>query len=265
MNFRTLRADEIETRCQQVTEKGYILLLYKDARADMKILDETVGVLNWKREHARENANCIVSIWDKEKFQWISKEDTGAESNTEKEKGQASDSFKRACVNWGIGRELYTTPFIWINSKQEELEQDNNKKFRLKKSVNFTVSKIEYDSERNITALEIQDNKKTVRYKMGEFNIPSDEQKQPKNESKQQASINTPKTPQNDSKGQNNANGGQVALINTLVTLVQGDHKILLEHYKVKKYEDLLETKAEQIIKQLKAKCAEMNIKFEEE
>lgn len=82
----------------------------------MNILDETVGPLNWKREHSRENANCIVSIWDNDKAQWISKEDTGTESNTEKEKGLASDSFKRACVNWGIGRELYTSPFIWIPS-----------------------------------------------------------------------------------------------------------------------------------------------------
>ncbi len=76
----------------------------------MDILDETVGVYNWKREHTRDNANCIVSIYDQEKKEWISKEDTGTESNTEKEKGLASDSFKRACVNLGIGRELYTAP-----------------------------------------------------------------------------------------------------------------------------------------------------------
>lgn len=101
LEFRTLRAEEIDVRVQSVTEKGAILLLYKDARADMIILDETVGPLDWKREHTRDNANCIVSIWDNEKKQWISKEDTGTESNTEKEKGQASDSFKRACFNWG--------------------------------------------------------------------------------------------------------------------------------------------------------------------
>ena len=110
--FRTLRADEIDCRIAQIKENGLCLLLYKDARCDQNILDETVGPMNWQRQHTRDNRNCIVSIWDSEKQQWISKEDTGTESNTEKEKGLASDSFKRACVNWGIGRELYTAPFI---------------------------------------------------------------------------------------------------------------------------------------------------------
>ena len=97
--FRNLRADEIELRVGTATEKGFSLLLYKDARCDMNILDETVGAMNWRRSHSRENANCIVSIWDSDKSEWVSKEDTGAESFTEKEKGLASDSFKRACVN----------------------------------------------------------------------------------------------------------------------------------------------------------------------
>ena len=116
LNFRDLRADEIECRIQQVNAKknALVLLLYKDARCDMNMLDETVGPMNWKREHTRDNANCIVSLWDTEKGQWVSKEDTGKESNTEAEKGLASDSFKRACFNWGIGRELYTAPFIWV-------------------------------------------------------------------------------------------------------------------------------------------------------
>lgn len=116
MMFRDLRADEIECRIGQFKEgAGVSLLLYKDARCDMAILDETVGAMNWRREHSRDNANCTVSIWDANKGQWISKEDTGTESKTEAEKGLASDSFKRACVNWGIGRELYTSPRIWIS------------------------------------------------------------------------------------------------------------------------------------------------------
>ena len=114
--FRDLRADEIECRVAQAKENGVSLLLYKDARCDQNILDETVGPMNWQRHHGRENANCIVSIWDDQKMDWIQKEDTGTESNTEKEKGLASDSFKRACFNWGIGRELYTAPFIWIKA-----------------------------------------------------------------------------------------------------------------------------------------------------
>lgn len=117
LEFRLLRANEIDCRISQVKQNGLSLLLYKDARVDQNILDETVGPMNWQRSHSRENANCTVSIWDEEKKMWVSKEDTGKESNTEAEKGLASDSFKRACFNWGIGRELYTAPFIWIDKR----------------------------------------------------------------------------------------------------------------------------------------------------
>lgn len=114
--FRDLTASEIECRVNTVSEKGCSLLLYKDARCDMKILDETVGRQNWQRSHEVINGNlfCNVSIYDEDKKEWVKKQDVGTESYTEKEKGQASDSFKRACFNWGIGRELYTAPFIWI-------------------------------------------------------------------------------------------------------------------------------------------------------
>lgn len=125
MKFRNLRADEIEIRVAYTGNAETSLLLYKDARCDMNILDETVGSLNWKREHTRDNKNCIVSIWDSEKKQWISKEDTGVESYSQKEKGVASDSFKRACFNWGIGRELYTAPQIKI--KNTDLNMQNGK------------------------------------------------------------------------------------------------------------------------------------------
>lgn len=100
LKFRDLKANEIDARISTLNEKGASLLLYKDARVDMDILDETVGAMNWQRKHLRDNANCIVEIWDEDKKQWISKEDTGTESFTEKEKGLASDSFKRACFNW---------------------------------------------------------------------------------------------------------------------------------------------------------------------
>lgn len=116
--FRDLRADEVECRIGQVNKqgKGLTLLLYKDARCDMNILDETVGSENWQREHyeCKGNMYCKVGIWFGEMGQWVWKSDCGTESNTEAQKGEASDSFKRACVNWGIGRELYTSPFIWI-------------------------------------------------------------------------------------------------------------------------------------------------------
>lgn len=155
--FRPLKETEIDVRVQSVTDKGCILLLYKDARCDMNILDETVGPLNWKREHTRDNANCIVSLWDEDKKQWVSKEDTGTESNTEKEKGQASDSFKRACFNWGIGRELYTSPFIWVKAEDCKIYPIKvNGKDIWKCNDKFCVEAIKYDENKNIIALSIK-------------------------------------------------------------------------------------------------------------
>ena len=159
--FRTLTADEIEVRVGSVSKGKASLLLYKDARCDMAILDETVGPLNWQRHHSRDNANCIVSIWDDEKKQWIEKEDTGTESNTEREKGLASDSFKRACVNLGIGRELYTSPRITINC---ETVPDGNR-HKLKNPWQFygcRVASIEYDDKRQIKQLSIVKDGKVI-------------------------------------------------------------------------------------------------------
>ena len=165
--FRTLRADEIDCRIAQIKENGLSLLLYKDARCDQNILDEVVGPFKWKREHTRDNRNCIVSIWSDELQQWISKEDTGTESNTEKEKGLASDSFKRACFNWGIGRELYTAPFVWIPAKECNIKDNRG---RLACYDRFTVKGIGY-TDGVITGLEIK-NQATgkVCYKWGEIN-----------------------------------------------------------------------------------------------
>ena len=159
MNFRLLKANEISCRVNQINDKGLTLLLYKDARVDMDILDETVGCMNWKKEYTRDNRNCIVSIYDKDKCEWISKEDTGTESNNEAEKGLASDSFKRACVNWGIGRELYTSPFIYIPASKVEITPKGNKFTTYDK---FHVEAIKYDKDRNIIGLSIknQDNKR---------------------------------------------------------------------------------------------------------
>jgi len=165
--FRALRADEIECRIGRAMEKGVSLLLYKDARCDQNILDETVGVMGWQRTHSRDNANCTVSLWDKEKQQWISKEDTGTESYTEKEKGLASDSFKRACFNWGIGRELYTAPFIWIKAEDcKKLAQENG---RWVCKDDFVVSNIEIQNKR---ILSIAINNKTSGKVVFRYNEP---------------------------------------------------------------------------------------------
>ena len=154
--FRDLRADEIECRVAQAKATGVSVLLYKDARCDQNILDETVGAYNWQRAHSRDNANCVVSIWDAVKGQWISKEDTGTESNTEKEKGLASDSFKRACFNWGIGRELYSAPFIWIKAEDCAALKQNGDRWQCFDS--FDVEKIVIENKR-IVAISIKNQK----------------------------------------------------------------------------------------------------------
>lgn len=156
MNFRDLTADEIECRVQSVHKegKGLVLLLYKNARCDMNILDETVGAENWQREHyeCKGNLFCRVSINVNDITEdiaprWVWKSDCGVESNTEAQKGEASDSFKRACFNWGIGRELYTAPFIWIPAKKCNI---NNGKCYDK----FEIEKIIIENKR-ITAISI--------------------------------------------------------------------------------------------------------------
>lgn len=162
MEFRDLKADEIDCRIATITEKGVSLLLYKDSRVDMNILDETVGNLNWTRSHCRENANCIVSIWDDEKNQWVSKEDTGTESFTEAEKGLASDSFKRACFNWGIGRELYTAPFIWIKAGDCKIVEDKRAKNGITCRDRFTVTDVEIQNKK-IVKLEIRNDSTSQR------------------------------------------------------------------------------------------------------
>lgn len=166
--IRLLRADEIECRAQSVKSNGCVLLLYKDARTDMNLLDETFGNGNWQRSHEVINDNlfCNLDIWDVDKKCWVRKQDVGVESNTEKEKGQASDAFKRAGFNVGIGRELYTAPFIWINLTADEVDNSRGKP-SLSFKVKFHVSKIGYNDKREIVELEIKDHAGKVRYTLG--------------------------------------------------------------------------------------------------
>lgn len=161
--FRELREDEIEVRIGSCNAGGVNLLLYKNARVDQSILDETVQPMNWQKGYEVVNGNlfCTVSIWDGEKKMWISKSDVGVESYAEKEKGQASDAFKRACFAWGIGRELYTTGELFVpkeklKSHKEAGEYQGKKKYACYDS--FYVEKIKYDEKRNIIALSIVDN-----------------------------------------------------------------------------------------------------------
>ena len=172
--IRTLRADEIEARVGIVKKNGVSLLLYKDARCDMNILDETFGIMGWQRKHELINGSlfCTVSIKG-EDGEWISKQDVGVESYTEAVKGAASDSFKRACFNIGIGRELYTAPFIWIKSDKVNIEEENGK---LKVRDSFFVSYISYDEAgRVIKSLEIRNQRKEVVYQINMGNKASEQ------------------------------------------------------------------------------------------
>ena len=127
--FRPLTAAEVECRAAQCgkSKSGpwVSILIYKDAMVDQKLLDEVIGPMNWKNSYEMIDGKlfCTISIWDKEKGEWISKQNVGTESNTEKEKGQASDAFKRAAFNFGIGRELYSSPKIFINLKPDEYDE----------------------------------------------------------------------------------------------------------------------------------------------
>lgn len=127
LKFRPLTADDVEARISTVKKNGVQLLLYKDARVDQNVLDESVGVENWQKKYEMIGGNLFCSVGilvDRGAGikEWIWKQDVGVESYTEKEKGQASDAFKRACFCWGIGRELYTAPFIWISADKAEIK-----------------------------------------------------------------------------------------------------------------------------------------------
>lgn len=167
--IRPLFAEEIECRVGTMKKdgSGCSLLLYKDARVDMRLLDEVFGPMNWKRTHDVVNGNlfCTLSIWDDDKREWVSKQDVGVESKTEQEKGQASDAFKRAGFNWGIGRELYTGPFIWIPLDKSEVYQ-NGTSIGLR--TKFHVKSIGYSAQKEITSLVIVDDKGNVRYTFGD-------------------------------------------------------------------------------------------------
>lgn len=157
--IRLLKANEIECRVGTINEKGFSLLLYKDARVDMAILDETFGAMNWQREHKEIKGNlyCGISIWDAEKNQWITKWDCGIESignDGNEKKGESSDSFKRAGFNWGIGKELYTAPFIWVNGCVENNEK-TGKYVPIKEMQVLKVGEIEYNANREICRLVI--------------------------------------------------------------------------------------------------------------
>lgn len=148
--FRTLKADEIECRIAMVKQNGFQLLLYKTARTDRQLLTEKFGDL-WQNDFKVIDGKMYggIGVYNPDLKEWVWRWDCGTESNTEAEKGQASDAFKRAGFKWGIGVELYTSPFIWING--------DAKQYR-----NFTVKEITYTENREVKDLIITDGKGTV-------------------------------------------------------------------------------------------------------
>jgi hypothetical protein len=179
--MRKLTANEVEARVSMVTDKGCQLLLYKTARVDRAILDEEFGALNWQTDFkvVNDNLYCGIGVYDSNKSEWVWKWDCGVESFSDKEKGEASDSFKRAGFKWGIGIELYNSPFIWLNipTKKEKDERTGKERWVLaNKFQRFGIGKIEFD-DTSVVALEIIDSKTSeILYSIGKKTLPQQPQ-----------------------------------------------------------------------------------------
>ena len=157
--MRPLRADEIELRIGTVGKKVVRVLCYKNARVDRQILDEEFGQMNWVCDYKELKGNmyCGIGIWDEDKNTWVYKWDCGTESNTEKEKGEASDAFKRAGFRWGIGIELYTPLFIVMPVATEEYAPN---KFKMKDPYELRGMYVSYieTEDQTIKAMDISQN-----------------------------------------------------------------------------------------------------------
>jgi len=171
-SFPLLQAEDIEVKVGQVTAKGVGLLLYKTARTDMAMLDKIVGTLNWKCSYQEIKGNlfCTISLWDSESKQWIDKSDCGTESRSDNDgnekKGEASDAFKRAGTKCGIGRELYTSPFIFVTCPTKAKTAGRGYEMT-DRYTRFDVANIGYDNNGHINALTIKDGKGKVVYELG--------------------------------------------------------------------------------------------------
>lgn len=187
LNFPLLNADQIEVKVKQVTQKGIVLLLYKTARTDMELLDAIVGPMNWAVDYReiKENLYCGIGITE-DGNRWVWKWDCGVESRADgdgnEKKGEASDAFKRAGFKWGIGRELYTSPFVWVTAANASITGDNG---RYKTYDTFEVQEIGYDDKHKINRLVIVNTK--TRNVVYQFGSPSDGGKAPRKPSSRAA------------------------------------------------------------------------------
>ena len=165
IKFRLLEAEDIECKISHYCESGgnltgLNLLLYKTARTDMDLLDETVGPENWQDDYKEIKGNlyCGIGVRSAEDKPFIWKWNCGIESRADgdgnEKKGEASDAMKRAGFCWGIGRELYTSPRIYIPVKFFEVKQARNGKYIT--CDHFEVEKVAYDDRRHMSGLSIR-------------------------------------------------------------------------------------------------------------
>lgn len=175
IKFPLLTKDDIEIRIGQISKNNpnkASLLLYQDARCGMKYLDKVVGAVNWQKRYyeAKGLLICAISIYDSEKHEWVEKADTGSAGTIEEEKSIASDSFKRACVCWGLARELYSAPNdIWV-----DIESKYDK---------FYVKEIGY-KDQEIAKLVITNDKGNIVYSFPRIGTMKNEAPKQKEESK---------------------------------------------------------------------------------
>lgn len=274
MEFRLLTKDEIEVKVKQVTEKGVVALLYKTVRTDMALLDETVGAENWQDNYREIKGNmyCGIGIWFGSERGYVWKWNCGTESREDGEgnekKGEASDAFKRAGTTWGIGRELYTAPFIFLNV---ETKEKNGKYYLADKFQTFEVSEITYNDNRTIKSVTIVDNHGTVVYGRGssgkkrlqpaqpepsaEMNTPqpATPPKPAQNQAKPAATVNTP----TDNK---KSAGDRRTTVNALraASKCSSDAIVLfMQNCTAKSYDDLTEAQYIDLVNMIKSYAKE--------
>ena len=239
--IRCLKPEEIEIRVQQVAEKGAQLLLYKDSRCDKRILDETFGIFGWKDryEEIKGNLFCTISIYDDKKQQWVDKCDCGTESFSEKEKGEASDAFKRAGFNVGIGRELYTRIFYFANVPTKK--NDKGKYDLVNKYEKFTVVEISTNEEtEKIEKIKIADSKGNIVFSYG-------------------YTTTLPKAEKKVDKPVEMITDEQIKLLHTLLTKLNNEEakQKLYGKFKIKSSKELSKKNATTMIDFLKKKVGE--------
>ena len=266
MIFRLLNADEIEVKVKRVTEKGAVALLYKTARTDMILLDETVGAENWQTDYREIKGNmyCGIGIYRDSERGYVWKWNCGTESREDGEgnekKGEASDAFKRAGTTWGIGRELYTAPFIFLNV---ETKEKNGKYYLADKFQTFEVSEITYTDNRTIKSVVIVDNRGNVVYGRGSSGKKRVQPAQPAPpaETNTQQPATPPKTAQNQEKPAASVNparaeSGRRTTVNALrvASKCPSDAIILfMKNWAAKSYDDLTETQYTDLINLIKS------------